>query len=341
MGEIADFVNSIKKFIPETWLGDNINIIAYRVYKDANEDIFISKNFVTLKLDILIALVNGILPYVDMQIGLPLQNIPVEIKQEIKHTSKGIYLLFLGHFKNKDEEQNVREKISAALGLIIAIYGRGVGYEKTYDNIIKINLNNISMECQMQVEILKEPDLENIIDKISEVDMNIQNLSEIKKNKAILSLRWFNDATYDEGIDAFLKYWIAMEILTMERETDIKLLKQKICQIYNKSNEDYFEIGRLFGLRGRIIHDGQITSVDEQLLKYMGALYKDILFDYIELPHEYVAEKEMKNDRGFILHEYLKILLKNIRMKLKFHNIPEEKMSDEQIMTNISSFFNQ
>ncbi|MBD0325807.1 MAG: hypothetical protein ICV68_05215, partial [Pyrinomonadaceae bacterium] len=123
-----------------------------------------------------------------------------------------------------------------------------------------------------------------------------------------LSLRWFESALYGKGgIDAYLKYWFAIETLGMPSTTNIRPLVESLSRAYGISHEEAqqkFSIGRLFGLRSRIVHEGQIISVHQNLTKYIEALYVDVLLEHLGLASEHRAE-DVIDDPNFDLARYL------------------------------------
>ena len=123
-----------------------------------------------------------------------------------------------------------------------------------------------------------------------------------------LSLRWFELALYSKGdVDGFLRYWFAIETLGMPNATDIRPLNESLARTYGISFEDArkrFSIGRLFGMRSRIVHNGQIIPIHQNLSKYVEAPYVDILYEHLGLTSEQRAAGVL-NTAGFNLKQYL------------------------------------
>ncbi len=157
--------------------------------------------------------------------------------------------------------------------------------------------------CHLRRQISPTP----VVSEITKADRAITTLQEPAKNRVHLSLRWLTSALNHRGVDAFVEYWIALETLSMPNTSDIRPLVNNFVDIYNLSYDEAkerFGIGKLFGLRSRIVHDGQIVPVHAQLLSYLEALYADVLFAHLELPSEERAGS-MLNTPGYILDEYL------------------------------------
>jgi hypothetical protein len=108
-----------------------------------------------------------------------------------------------------------------------------------------------------------------------------------------LANRWFVSAVHSGGgIDAFLKYWIALETLAMPDTTDVRPINELLARSYDVTPSEAaqrFGVGRLFGLRSRIVHDGQIVSVSGLLLGYIEAIFFDTLAAALQLAPEHRA----------------------------------------------------
>ena len=87
----------------------------------------------------------------------------------------------------------------------------------------------------------------------------------------------------DVGVDAVLKYWIAIETLAIS----VKGMNQILSNCYNISVQEArerFLMGRLHGFRSNIVHQGQIPRNPSMVIGYMETLYSDILCAFLQLP---------------------------------------------------------
>jgi Apea-like HEPN len=87
-----------------------------------------------------------------------------------------------------------------------------------------------------------------------------QQLQSSKERSRIeLSLSWFKEAHSTSDENAFLRYWLAIETLAMPNTTNIGPANTVLAQAYGVSIQQIqqdIELGRLFRLRGDIVHGG-------------------------------------------------------------------------------------
>jgi hypothetical protein len=101
-----------------------------------------------------------------------------------------------------------------------------------------------------------------------------------ERGRVRLALRWHNMAVRESAIDAFLKHWVAIETLAMPDTTDIRPLIQALADHYGLSYEaarDRFQIGRVFGRRAAMVHNGDMRRPHQGLLDYLGAIFMDLV----------------------------------------------------------------
>ena len=306
---------------PHSWFThtdvSSIWVTGYRVLRVPKENFAIGPKVVDFN-EVRAIVLYGALKYVDAsqaKIGVITDNqwhIDV-LKIQVRETSEGVYLLFLAPFAVDGQLGNepvTREKISTAAGLFAAFNGRNIVYERLFDNIIEMSDGRTSTFSPVFENPMwfTSPDLcDSRLNIISKADKAITTLPEPDRNRIYLSLRWFEQALYESGIDAYLKYWISLETLVMPDTTNIRPLNESLSRAYNLSYEairDRFAIGKLFGLRCRIVHDGQLVPIHADLLRYMEALYADALLVHLGIPCDRRAASVIDNPE-FALNEYL------------------------------------
>lgn len=139
-------------------------------------------------------------------------------------------------------------------------------------------------------------------------DKNDKLLNRIK-----LSLNWYLQSVDTKGVNKFISIWIALEALILNGSTDLNIVKQAICNIYhiplNKVEASFF-IGRLFSLRGNIVHKGMNTGMSHVVIAYLSNLYHDLLYHSLKLPtNEYAKEYISKEEHYKDLTNYFKVAL--------------------------------
>jgi hypothetical protein len=190
---------------------------------------------------------------------------------------------------DKNESQ-VRQAMALALSLILAVHGRSAAFSHVFDHLLKVSETGFILNggSHMNYWFFGKPNLDTRhLDEIKEAEKALLSKPSQEKNRISLSLRWFSMATYDSGIDAFLKYWIALETLAMPDDTNIKPLREilaKASSIETQKIDDSFGIGRIYGLRSDIVHKGLQVTLDIPFLFYMSRLYSDVLFEVLGLP---------------------------------------------------------
>ncbi len=104
------------------------------------------------------------------------------------------------------------------------------------------------------------------------------------------ALRWYGQAI-EEGRpeDSFLKLWIAIEALSMPDSTNVRSAIRMLAASYGFREEearDFFQLGRIQGLRSRILHEGALVEVSPRFIDLVCALFRDLLFAELGIPCE-------------------------------------------------------
>lgn len=305
--------------IPQSWFTQtsksSIWVTGYLVIVVPGEHFASGPKIMDLNL-IRAILLNGTVKYLDSSqtkteiIG---NKIHFKTKVDENETAEGVYLLLITPFGvdgSPGNEAATRERISVASGLLAAFNGHNMIYQRLFDNSVHLGDGKVSTYSPIFINPLSFPPpnlSDSYLNTISEADKHITALAEHDRNRVLLSLRWFESAVYEKGVDAFLKYWIALETLAMPDTTNIRSLNEILSKAYGLPLEkatSCFCIGRLHGLRSRMVHEGQIVPIHQNLLSYTEALYVDILFDLLGQTCERRAEN-VSNKPGFKLTEYL------------------------------------
>lgn len=234
-----------------------------------------------------------------------------------RETQAGSYIMFIAPYMIDGREGNeagTRQKIAIAVALFAALNGRNIVYEHVFDNIVEVStLKSTGFGPVTQNPLsFPVPDVTDArLSTIRHADAAIANLSPEARNRVVLSLRWFEGAVYEtSGIDSLLKYWIAVETLSMPDTSNIRPVNEALANAYGLSYleaRDRFHVGRLYGLRNRIVHEGALTGIHGEMLLYIEALYADLLLPCLGLACERRAERALQESR-FGLDNHLRRL---------------------------------
>ena len=208
----------------------------------------------------------------------------------------GTYIMFFTQYADGGpvSETEALAKIEAARGLVNAVEGMNATYHHLFDNqmVLPDGQQSATSPAIQNLNVFPAPFA--VPDRLSAVAGGLAPLPQDDRSRIMLSLRWFDKAEREtEPIDAFLKMWFALETLVMPDTTDIRPINIALTRIYDLSRDDVttrFKIGRIFGLRSDIVHNGQVRSIHQQLQRYIQAVYVDILFDLLGQASERRAE---------------------------------------------------
>ena len=112
-----------------------------------------------------------------------------------------------------------------------------------------------------------------------------------------LALHWFHQALHDDTQDEFIKLWVAVEALAMPDTTNVKPVNEILALSHGTTTEDAakrFGVGKLQGLRSRILHKGEQLAIHADLTNYVRALFTDILLEVLGLPAQHRADAYMQ-----------------------------------------------
>jgi len=238
-----------------------------------------------------------VLRYVDMSHVKPFFTRPNAFRAnaEVKYqtTPEGAFLILVSPLQIDGirlSEGAVNRNIKSALALLLAVLGRNVAFDHVFDQEVYVDFSRLTVTSDSHTNPwwFGKPDVnEAKFDLIKGVDKAISSLEPSLQNRVLLSLRWLEMATYETGIDAFLKYWIAIESLGMPDTSDIKPVNKLLSKAYGLNlptdANKKFLVGRIFGLRSKIVHDGCMTDLPAAFLLYMQAIYSDILTETLAI----------------------------------------------------------
>ncbi len=219
-----------------------------------------------------------------------------------KETNLDWYLLIIIPFKENEDDIEKEKRLQQYLSILVAFNGRNIAYEKIFENQINFTKKTRSSSSPVLIVpyIFKPVELTSKRIKIIEkAHKKILKLDENLKNRVNLSLSWFGQATYSSGVDSFLKYWIAIEVIAMRDTTNINPLIEILADVYGIKKEDAkkkFGVGRISDFRSKIVHRGILKPIKSDLLKYLEAIYIDVLFKLIDVKSDNRIQEFFNND---------------------------------------------
>lgn len=257
----------------------------------------------------------GEVPYVKLSEFIPKSSeVPVfGTKVEEVISDEGAYLLLVFPFDASEpnrSEGEIRVKIQELVGILVAVFGPNVAYHRVFDNVILPDENKRTAfgKSFRTPTTLPVPDLSDRKIQIAlNVVENLGNIPEMEANRVRLSLRWFSEAHYADGVDNFLKLWFAIEALGMEDRKNLRPIIQTLADAYQISYSDAkikFAIGRLFGFRSKIVHQGELPSIHALLSDYVAAIYQDLLYKKLNLESQGFASA-IQEDPNFDLEKFI------------------------------------
>ena len=211
-----------------------------------------------------------------------------------EHAPKGDYLFLLTPHTIDGVpgvEEDTKSRLATAAGLLASVFGRNVIYRRYHEMVLNLRDGSASYFTPVLENPAWFPEVDTRPIRVrmpEQLSAAIQAQSSNDRNRIELSLRWFERSLFDGGVDSFLQAWIAIESLAMP-ETDVRPVVELMARAYELPYDEAvsrFSIGRLQGLRSRIVHKGQIVPIDANLMRYLEALYVDCLYATIGLPTE-------------------------------------------------------
>lgn len=215
---------------------------------------------------------------------------------EMVRTPLGLYLIFASPFTETvgtNAGQLIAEtQVEIAVGLFGSFQGRNVIFRRISENKYSFARREASSwSAPVPVPItLPPPTLSpEGLRPILKAEKARWELPDAVRNRVELSLRWIGYAISQmTGVDAFLKYWLAIETLGMPTDSDIRPLNAALAEIYGYASPSLakvtFHTGLLYGLRCRIVHDGVLVAIDSRILRHCENLYHDLLVHTLGQP---------------------------------------------------------
>ena len=271
----------ITDFLPKKW--NKCNSVfhrAYQVMKLDLEDLPESGHLVINLNRVTAVIVFGKLKY--QKLGQQLE------------TNEGCYISFLtpiyyNEKKPKFKDGLIKYRIETAVGFLKSIFGKNIAFKQIFDNEVGLKKQFVASWSDPieNFRIYPKPDIKS--KSLNKLQKSFRDLSKDKKN-ILLSFDWFNKASDLDFEDQFITLWIALEALIgYEGRNLVSKINQNLKNIYGKKISDIgktFQIGRLYGIRKKIFHEGIKLATSNTVNNYLSAIYEDLLLHILNLPPE-------------------------------------------------------
>jgi hypothetical protein len=227
--------------------------------------------------------------------------IGAEVRPILHRTGEGVVLLLMaplpGDYDGNDQDA-ARERVGFIRSFMVSLIGRNAAYEHEFDMTVECGERVVANPSGVFVTPADETPAVNA-DGMEMVRKALENLSSFddeKQTRIRLALRWYQRSFGDDRVvrdtvqgqvDDFVNCWLALETLAMEGTTDIGPIKRMLADIHRLDAQkigELFPIGRIYGLRGKILHEGQISNLKDGLTGFMTDVFSDLLLHVLGLP---------------------------------------------------------
>jgi len=287
---------NLAELIPTEWHDQQVWVSCYRAYRLRKDELVATEHFELL--DVRGQLFWGGAPLFKSALRIEPQpdgGVVVHSEPEgIRHTPEGPYLMLMTRTDYPRAEEDTRSQIRSVLALLRLTLGPNIAVEPLSDLVFTASTSNVTALESFRPPSASPP---QYLDpgrrgSISDLHKSINGLPREERNRVELSLDWFFRASEAFGVDGFLMYWFALETLAMPGNKSLAAVVDKLGEIYklDKSTvQARFRLGRLYGLRGNIVHSGLRPPIQTRVLDFVGAVYWDLLLHTLKLDARHAA----------------------------------------------------
>jgi hypothetical protein len=186
-----------------------------------------------------------------------------------------------------------RERITACSALL-RTFEPGLLFHFEWENLLLgVSRRRGGVSAPTSILSADEPDLS--LARVGEMQGSydaLAGLDDAERARINLALSWFDGAVVSsaEGREEpFLRMWFALEALAMPNTTNVRPVNELLAQAYQMTLEaatEQFFIGRLAGLRSRIVHGDARISNPAPLTDYLIAVFTDVFRQMLGLACE-------------------------------------------------------
>ena len=211
-------------------------------------------------------------------------------KPVLRTAPAGTYVVLTTPYEGGDARASQRT-LDAAEGLLRARWGAAVVYRSVFENVFDLYTGQVVLHFA-GVDDPSFPDVPAVDDsEVRDLDAlagAIGGLTGEAGTRVALALRWLAMAGRERGVDALLKYWIAIETLALpDGDTNVRHAETLLEAGYGLDKvavRERFGLGRLQGMRSAIVHNGARVRFPGEVGKFLEALFLDLLHVWLGLP---------------------------------------------------------
>jgi hypothetical protein len=288
----------IGEFIPAGWHDQQVRVSSYRAYRLPKADLGATEPFDLV--GVRGQLVWGRAPYRRFGEWIePLSGGGFVVHTDVgdmQHTPEGAYLMLATPTELGTADEEARSRLRSALALLRLALGPNVAVSLLSEFIYTVSTSTVTtLQTIRPPDLYPPPDLSSTgHGLIAGLQHAIERLDDQTRNRVELSLQWFSRGSETYGVDGFLMYWFALDMLAMPRSGGLAALHDKMAEIYNLDTatvKAQYRLGRLLGLRDDIVHDGLHPPIHIRVLHYVASVYWDLMLHTVKLSPQFAADR--------------------------------------------------
>lgn len=207
---------------------------------------------------------------------------------------EGTYLILLTPRPREAEEEGragALQRLRQTVGVMRLLFGRNIAFEPVFAAQLTITDGGEEFTGAWNITPNAYPPPTFATEDVKTIAAITG--AAVADSRLALALRWANRAAELESEDAFLAWWIAIEVVGMP-DTNVRPVRESLAAGYDvdvAKAEERFRIGRLYGLRSALVHHGEIRGrVGLGLLDYLRAVVADLVLAQVGLPLTHVED---------------------------------------------------
>lgn len=306
---IGQVISYVCPFVRGRWPGTSSDAVAfvsaYRVYRVPLRGAFSRRPLIADFEGVRALFIQWNAPYqkLDQNVvekedgGITMEPHPLNVYQ----TGEGVLLLLMAPLPDNysgNDEDRAKEQITFIRSVMVALLGRNAAYEHEFDMTVECGTRTVSHPSAVFAAPVDEQPAVNKggMELVSAALEKLSALDGSTQNRVRLSLRWYRRSfgddrivrnTIEEDVDQFINCWLAWETLLMERYNDHIRITRALASIHGLDLDQtakLFPVGRIYALRGQILHSGLLDPLQAGLVRFMADVFADLLLHVLDLP---------------------------------------------------------